>query len=132
MESDRHRRRCPEAEQIGHVVVGGVARAARIEDRLAVGPARLGPGHLVQEADDVVEEIAGHHRRRHGRIAHHLAGEHPDVGAAEYLVQVVQEIDRAHLARPRRGRHLDLEHLVAVDGEAQQPFSRAAIPAKRR
>jgi hypothetical protein len=110
-----------EAEQIGHVVVGGVARAARIEDRLAVGPARLGPGHLAQEADDVVEEIAGHHRRRHRRIAHHLAGEHPDVGAAEYLVQVVEEINRAHLARPRRGRHLDLEHLIAVDGEAQQP-----------
>jgi hypothetical protein len=116
----------PEAEHVGHVVVGGVTGTARVEGRLAVGPPRLGRGHLVQEGDDVVEEIPGHHRRRHGRIAHHLAGEHPDIGAAENLIQMVEEVDRAYLARPRRRRHLHLEGLVAVDGEAQQ----ALVPCR--
>ncbi len=110
-----------EAEQVGHVVIGGVlAGACRLPVK-AAGSMGLSPAQLMQKGDDILEKIARHHRRRHRGIAHHLAGEQGDSARREDAVEVVEVVHRQQLtvALPRALQHAEL--LVAVEEQEQQP-----------
>ena len=124
------RRLVLKAKQLRHVVIRGVAR--RLHGH-AVERARFlaaQAGQPDEEGGHVVEEIRRHHRRRHGRVADHLAGEHEGVGAAEDAVDGVEVVQRVDdfLAGCRLPVHAQalvavdqvVERLVAVFGQLQE------------
>ena len=113
-------RRLREAEEVGHVVIGGFAAGVPGIAMLTAGCRRVAGCHPLQEAEYVGEEIAGHHGGRNRRIADHLAGQHQRIGARENGVEVMEVIDRVHFPVALGGGHLDAEFLIAVERPDEQ------------
>ena len=114
-----------EAEQVGHVVVGGLALAVGVGGVMPAGRVAAAGGHLPQEADHVLEEIAGHDGGRHRRIADHLARQHQAPRSAKISRRASGRNSTAQTSRSPSGvRDLDLELLVAVDGVEQHAARR--------
>ncbi len=101
-------------------MIGGVAHRLRGQRVKLAGLLGGQGGQAGEEGDDVIEKVHGHHRRRHGRVADHLAGEHEGVGGAEDFVDGVEVVQRVDGFLACGGLPVHAQGLVAVDQVIQR------------
>jgi hypothetical protein len=88
-----------------------------------------------QEADDVFQEVAGHHGGETGGSPTTLPVSTRTAGSLEDGIQVIQKLTAPLRIRPPPWPDLDLEFLVRVEGVEQQGaaqgFAFHPLPSRR-